>query len=338
MTALKEYQRLESIGLWRESPDAQRREVVVSFGNATLVISDKNDVALTHWSLAAIRRINPNKTPALFSPDIGDLVETLELDDPQMIEAVERVLAAITKTKKKSGKLRFLFLVPALAAVVSLSVFWLPDALREHAVRITPDVTRVDIGNRLLGHITRLTGEKCSSLLGNRALTNLRNRLSPEIREFVVLRSGIIKTENLPGGYILLNRSLVEDYEEPEVAAGYVLAERQRISQRDPMDRFFETLGFFSQLQFLTTGNIAEEDLERYAEMLAVYEVQHVPEADLLPQFTAANVSTSPYAYAVDISGETTISLIEADPYSNEQSRPVLSDGNWISLQSICSE
>ena len=54
MTAIKEFERLESLGLWRGLKDSQRREVVVSFGEATLVLSDINNRPITHWSLAAI--------------------------------------------------------------------------------------------------------------------------------------------------------------------------------------------------------------------------------------------------------------------------------------------
>jgi len=43
MTALSKYDRLEATGLWRADPEAQRREVIVSIGNATLVIADIND-------------------------------------------------------------------------------------------------------------------------------------------------------------------------------------------------------------------------------------------------------------------------------------------------------
>ena len=43
MTALSKYDRLEASGLWRPTPQDQRREVVVSIGDATLVISDMND-------------------------------------------------------------------------------------------------------------------------------------------------------------------------------------------------------------------------------------------------------------------------------------------------------
>mgnify|MGYP005990444423 FL=1 len=48
MTALTKYDRLEATGLWRPAPDGQRREVIVSIGNATLMISDMNDQAIAH--------------------------------------------------------------------------------------------------------------------------------------------------------------------------------------------------------------------------------------------------------------------------------------------------
>ena len=64
MTALKKYQRLESPGLWRDTPEAQRREVVVAFREATLVLSDpRTERALTHWSLPAVERREPRRLP-----------------------------------------------------------------------------------------------------------------------------------------------------------------------------------------------------------------------------------------------------------------------------------
>ena len=90
MTALDKYQRLEATGLWRETSEVQRREVIVSMGDASLTISDLQDRPLTHWSIAAIERANPNKRPAVFHPD-ADPSETLELGDneAEMIEAIE---------------------------------------------------------------------------------------------------------------------------------------------------------------------------------------------------------------------------------------------------------
>jgi hypothetical protein len=65
MTALSEFERLEAPGLWRPTPEAQRLNVIVSVGDATLTISDMQDRPLSHWSLPALHRLNPGKTPAL---------------------------------------------------------------------------------------------------------------------------------------------------------------------------------------------------------------------------------------------------------------------------------
>ncbi len=56
MTALNEYQRLETFGIWHASPDEQRRDVIVQLGEATLTVSDQNMQALSHWSLPAVIR------------------------------------------------------------------------------------------------------------------------------------------------------------------------------------------------------------------------------------------------------------------------------------------
>ncbi len=103
MTALREYERLESLGLWRESDAAQRREVVVSFGAASLVLSDKNDTPLTHWSLAAVRTLNKGEVPTLYAPD-KHAEETLEIDDPHMIEAIDKVRDSIRTTRTHPGR------------------------------------------------------------------------------------------------------------------------------------------------------------------------------------------------------------------------------------------
>ena len=48
MTVLAKYQRLECDAIWRAASDAQRQNVFVSLGDATLVIHDGADSALAH--------------------------------------------------------------------------------------------------------------------------------------------------------------------------------------------------------------------------------------------------------------------------------------------------
>jgi hypothetical protein len=58
----------------------------------------------------------------------------------------------------------------------------------------------------------------------------------------------------------------------------------------------------------------------------------------LLTRFAEAGVASTPYARAVDPSGESVLRLIEADPFAQEAAPPLLKDGDWISLQAICAE
>lgn len=59
MTALDKYQRIEALGLWRADNVSQRKDVLISIGETTLLISDMQEQPLAHWSLAAIERANP---------------------------------------------------------------------------------------------------------------------------------------------------------------------------------------------------------------------------------------------------------------------------------------
>lgn len=338
MTALKQYQRLESVGLWRPTPEAQRRNVTVNFGDASLSISDNAGRALSHWSLAAVERVNPGEMPALYAPS-AEAVELLELDDEIMIEAVERVRAAIARRRPREGWLRRIILWGGSAALAALALFWLPGALTSHTVRVVPEPTRAAIGGQLFRAIGRVSGGPCRTRAGDRALARLHTRLlAPQKGGLLVLRSGIRDTVALPGGLILLNRALVEDYEGPDVAAGYILAEAARADTLDPLQRLLESAGLIATVRLLTTGELPESTLDAYAEELVAAPVTAPPTATLLARFEQARTSSTPYAYAVDVSGESTLSLIEADPMRGGNGEPVLADADWVALQGICGE
>ncbi|MDZ4134258.1 MAG: hypothetical protein U1D06_01510, partial [Paracoccaceae bacterium] len=150
MTALKKYQKLESPGLWRDTPQAQRREVVVNFGDASLVLSDpRNEAALSHWSLPAVERLNPGGLPALYAPG-PDAVETLELNDPDMIAALETVRGALAHARPRPGRLRGVILAVGSSLILGLGVFWLPGALIKHTASVVPPSMRAQIGRMAL--------------------------------------------------------------------------------------------------------------------------------------------------------------------------------------------
>ncbi len=360
MTALDRYQRLESTGLWQPPPESaapltgeapsphgqtgtpgkpQRREVIVSFGKATLVLSDKGGRALTHWSLAAIDRLNPGLAPALFSPD-GGSSETLEIDDPDMIDAIEKVRAAIRRRHPHPGRLRRMLLWGALAVVLALAVFWLPDALIRKTASIVPPAKRAEIGQALLDDIARIAGTPCTSPFGNSALAALSRRLAlpgEPLPRIVVVPDGVATSAHLPGGIILLNRALIEEHETPDVPAGFVIAEQLRMQARDPLLELLDTVGLRPTLRLLTTGDLDDATLAGYVESLLTRPQAPVAPLRLLDRFARLGVRITPYAFALDITGETTLGLIEADPFrSRPPDVPVLDDDTWVSLQGIC--
>lgn len=339
MTALSKYQRLEASGLWRADAQAQRCDVIVSIGDATLLITDLRDRVLAHWSLAAVERANPGQRPAIYHPD-GDFGETLELaeDETEMVAAIEKLRGAIARQRPRPGRLRLATLALSAAAVAALAVLWLPDAARRHAVRVVPDVKRAEIGAALLAHVQRVTGPPCDDPGGVTALAALATRLPAPDRggALLVVRGGVRDAIHLPGGTIVLSRALVEDFEEPDVVAGYVVAERLRAELFDPLSRLLAQSGLAASLRLLATGELSDATLKAHARHLLTAAEAPLAKSIILAGFEAWRVRTTPYAYARDISGEDTVGLIEADPFAGIAPDAVLSDSDWLRLQGIC--
>jgi hypothetical protein len=336
MTALKDYQRLESPGLWRAGADAQRREVTVSFGEATLVISDRADRALAHWSLPAVTRANPGERPAVYHPE-GDPGETLEIDEDLMIDAIERVRRSLLRRRPHPGRLRYWLMGASLAAVMAVVVFWLPGALVTHTASVVPPAKRAEIGAALLEEVSLLTGAPCRERLGRTALARFEERLLPGGGRLVILPASPRRSFHLPGGTVGIDRALVERADDPEIAAGFVLAERVRARLADPLEALLREAGPVVAFRLLTTGDMPPAALRRYAQVLMAGSSEPVPADALVAAFAAAGVRSSPFAYALDPTGESVLALIEADPFATEPPpAAILSDGEWVSLQNIC--
>lgn len=337
MTALTEFSRLESSGLWRASPDNQRREVTVSLGNATLVILDSADRPLTHWSLPAVERLNAGERPALFTP-ASDGTETLEISDELMISAMEKVRKTVNSRRYRPGRLRNVGLLTTTVFILGIVVFWLPNALIREAQNVIPTVKRAEIGMTLLNHIQHITGQTCRSPLGTQALEALHIRaLGPDAGgQVFVVPSGPDAAIYLPGGLIVINRDLIEDTEDPSTVGGHIIAAAAQLRIQDPLEALLKYSGIRATFTLLTQGEITPEALRSYAETLFANPPQRADDAILLDMFANAQLPITPYAFAVDVTGETTLSLIEADPMQGRPIREILTDTEWISLQGIC--
>lgn len=328
MTALDGLDRLEAPGLWRPSRDDQRRDVYVTVGNAELVIEDRTGTALSHWSLPALERLNPGETPARFGPAPGS-EEILEIEEPEMIGALDRVITAVEKGRRRPGALRRVTVGLLLGFVVGLCVLWLPDALRKQAATLIPPAQRAEIGAAMLRDLTGLTGPACSNPTGTEALAQLRERVFPtQPLTLVVLRDLPQDTIALPGGTIALTDRLLLGQDDPDVAAGHALAAALSAQANPPLEAFLEAMGFVNLTRMLITGTVPPPAIADHVERL-ILEPQPMPDAEVLrPGFDAARLAWQPYATHT---GQPTGAAAPS------RMPPAMNDTPWQALREICS-
>ena len=83
-----------------------------------------------------------------------------------------------------------------------------------YALRVVPDVKRHEIGVKLIEQMASFSGKPCRSDSGNKALNLLSQRLLGAQERLWVLPTGVAQTAHVPGGLILLNREVLEDFED----------------------------------------------------------------------------------------------------------------------------
>ena len=337
MTALRKYERLESSGLWRETPQAQLREVIVSLRATTLMLSDpKTETPLTQWSLPALRRLNPVQMPALYAPAEDD-GETLEIDDPEMISALDTVRRTLDHRRAKPGRLRGTLYATSGVALLGLAVFWLPGALVDYTANMLPLPTRVQLGQMALSDLSRLSGSPCAAPMGTAALTRLAARIDPnDPPQIMVLRDGVTRAAALPGNIVLLPVKLLDQSDGPEAVAGFVITEKRYALNRDPTKAVLRYAGLWATLRLLTSGAMSPQSLDGYGETLLQTAEILPPDFDLLSAFKTAGISSTPYALARDPSGQQTRALVQSDPLPRGSDPVVLDDASWLSLQAVC--
>ena len=335
MTALKKYQRLECYGLWRETPQDQRREVLVRFGEATLILSDpKSGAALSHWSLPAIERLGRGTTPPVFAPGASS-DESLELDDPDMIAALETVRAALKAAEARPGRLRAVVVTSLTVAVLGGAAWFLPSALVLHTASVVPAALRADIGQQTLDDLARIAGAPCDDQLGLQALAALSERVFGPVDTPIlyVMPEAVDRPLHLPGDVIVLPRKLIEAETGPEAAAGAALVEKLRARALDPILPILRYVGLRATFQLLTTAKLPPDALQGYGEARLSAPPLTLASDALVEAFKTAQIPATPYALAM--TPEMT-DLAAADPYKGLSPSVLIPDESWVALQGIC--
>jgi hypothetical protein len=331
MTALHQYQRLEAAGLWRDSKDAQRREVIIGLRDATIVLTDpKTDMPLTQWSLPAIVRIGEMAGFVTFA-SAEDGLETLEIDDPAMIAAFDKLRHVIDRRRRRPGRLRGALMAGAVTAVIACAAIWLPLRLTSFTATRLPEAARAAIGALALADIQKTTGSACNAHMGLIAAQNLARRINAaDPPSILVMRTGLPRPIALPGGMILLPADVVSAADGPDLLAGIVLAEMARARGHDPLADILNYAGFVASLRLLSSGALPNDALAGYGIALAAHDPAPLDPVLLQEAFAQAKISAQPYLDTANSFADMT------DPLPNGSAPIVLEDADFLGLQYIC--
>ena len=336
-TALTEFQRLESQGSWRETPQARLREVIVSVGSATLILSDpKSDVPLSHWSLPAVTRLNPGKMPAIYAPGDDATDETVEIDDAMMIQAIERVHRAIETHRAHPGRLRSGLTVVLALGMLGALFLWLPEAIIRHAAHIAPPAQAREIGKAVLSDVERSTGAVCTRTSGQAVLDWMTPRLVGDNSVIRVVPGPVSGARRLPGNLYVVGSDLLKS-PGPDAMAAHLIAAQLSTQDNILRQETLEYAGFFPALRLMTLGTLSKGALTGYGEALLRTPPQRPNDQALLAALTKAQVPAEPYARSLDPTGQSVMPLIEGDPSRSAGSpQPLLNADQWRALQQIC--
>lgn len=338
MTALTKFQRLEAQGSWRATPDAPLREVIVSLGDATLVLSDpRTDRPLSHWSLPAVVQLNPGATPAIYAPGAEGTDETVEIDDPLMNDAITRVQGAVASHRAHSGRLRGVLLVLGILAILGGAAVWLPGALVGHAARIAPPAQARDIGAAILADLERNAGAVCRRESGQAVLDHLAPQLLDPGAIIRVVPGPLGGARRLPGDLYVIGSDLLQTAPGPEAAAAHLVSARLAVEDPDLRAEAMRHAGLGASLRLMTLGHLPRNAMAGYGEAMLRQPAPRPDDADLLAALAERSIPAEPYARSIDPTGQTVMPLIEGDPFRNmPPARPLLTDEQWLALQQIC--
>ena len=338
MTALTDFQRLEAQGSWRSAPDAPLREVIVSLGDATLILSDPStDRPLSHWSLPAVFQLNPGALPAVYAPGAAGTDETVAIDDPLMIAAIARVQGAVASHRAHTGRLRSGLLVLAILAVLGWLVFWLPGALVVHAARIAPPAQARDMGWAILADLEQGSGAVCQRESGQAVLNWLAPQLLGSDAAIRVVPGPLGGARRLPGDIYVIGSDLLRTAPGPEAAAAHLIAARLATADDGLRDAAARHAGFLASLRLMTLGHLPQDAMRGFGAALLLNPVPRPGDAALLAALADRGIPAEPYARTIDPTGQSVLPLVEGDPFRTAApARPLLTDEQWLALQQIC--
>jgi len=373
MTALAQYAKLEAEARYFDGESAHPRDVILGFGERSLVIIGPDDRPIAHWPLASLRAIGLRKdNPVQLVPQ-RDSDERLVLEDREMLDAIRKVCPDLYHRPVDRGGVRRAFLW-AGGAVASLTViiFVLMPALAAQLSRMIPPEREQQLGDAVVDQLQTVLSyigderpEMCETPSGVEALARLAARLDPnadlpyQIR-IGVIDHGMVNAMAVPGGRILIFRGLLEAADNPEEVAGVLAHEIGHVVYHDPTEQALRAAGtagilglilgdvFGAGIAVVAADAVLNASYQREAETRADETAYQILASAELPSGPFAGFFTKMKRKYGDNDG--IMKLISSHPGLDGRAEraaaadqigdgiyePALDDQDWIALRGIC--
>lgn len=350
MTALDQYQRLEAVALWRSSPDEDPREVVVSFGNATLTLMSMEEEPWGHWSLAALEELGSDEHGLVLTPD-PDCQETLSLDDRDMISAIRAVRGDAQREIVERRRIKLLaptllFLVVLIGAVLlarqPIATFLMQrvDDVTWERVAIALATDRMQADDARFCRVNGSAGLRTSR--GHPLLLRIHGRLDPGATAIrpVLARFDGPPVLSLPGALVLLNANAVDLSDQPEQIAGLLALAQARYDLKLDRQVVTQTLGLIGTVRLAASEVLPRARHDDVLEALISAGLRD-PQADsaALRLLTAAQLPSLPVSLLLNEYGapRARIETLQAgDSIGPAVYTPALDDADWLRLKAAC--
>lgn len=340
MTIYPGFDVLECKGQWTPGHDERSMDVIVQLGLETITIRSVDEAVLTHWSLYFIQEVDDYGDIVVFSPN-PETGEWLELDDKLMIGALrgEIIVERQSPIPNRFSLGISWWLIGLIALLAGTGAFYGSDRLIEIAASLVAASNRATIGESVYSAIDVNGAGRCDADDGMKILLGLQNALLHGERvDTRVLRDIPFMSRSLPGGIIILNAELLNRHDGPEVIAGYMLMESERLGAMDPLIPFLQVTG---PMRLVTIGlgrQIGDSHYESFGDHLIDDPIVPVDYNSLLSRIDAAGFPAHHFVNVHAFIDERITAFLPASTLDSNPYRPLLTDSDWQLLRNICIE